>query len=447
MQIHPDTLFHGRYLMKELKGRGSFGEVWLARDQKLDMDVAVKVYIALDTRGVEEFKSEYKTAFGLNHPNLLHAHHFDICEDRPYLVMPYCQGSAMNLIGNVDEMTLWHFIHDVANGLSYLHEMEIVHHDIKPDNILIDENNRFLITDFGISVKFRSTLRRNSAREFTGNPTGGSMPYMAPELFSEQAEAVNASDIWAMGVTLYEMMVSELPFFGQGGAMQLNGAKIPDIAGDYSDALKKVVKQCLSQDAWDRPTAKQLLEWAQTAINGETPDVRLKSKSASNRKRKTGLFVALGGIVVAVGVVLGYSNYQKNETRKLEEKMEAEKCEINQYYSEMAFSCDSLISLGNEMNTMAFQQAKEKLAGLKVYEESHKDVLQRMVSDSLHTILDQKMEDAANLWAKAAKAQAAAGEMVKAIEFYQLSLGLYETPETRKEYDLLSQNENIEGFD
>ena len=190
MQLQPNTIFHDRYLLKEIKGRGSFGEVWLAHDLKLDIDVAVKVYIALDTRGIEEFKTEYKTAFGLNHPNLLHAHHFDTLEDRPYLVMPYCPDSALNLIGNIDETTMWRMIRDVASGLSYLHGLQIVHHDIKPDNILIDTNGNFVITDFGISVKFRSTLRRNSQRQLQKQERSGSLPYMGPEMFAEEAEAV-----------------------------------------------------------------------------------------------------------------------------------------------------------------------------------------------------------------------------------------------------------------
>lgn len=266
--LQPGELFHNRYLLKEMKGRGAFGEVWLARDQELDTDVAIKVYIALDTRGVEEFKSEFKTTMGLYHPNLLKADHFDIVNDRPYLVMPFCPDSSTSLIGNIDEPTVWRFIHDVASGLEYLHRMDVIHHDIKPDNILINENGDFVITDFGISVRIRSTLRRNSSRQVQTDMKGGSLAYMAPEMFTQEAESVNATDIWAFGATLYELMTGSLPFFGQSGVMQLKGAAVPEVPGPYSDQLKNVVKQCLAKDTWDRPMAKQLVQYAQEALSG-----------------------------------------------------------------------------------------------------------------------------------------------------------------------------------
>lgn len=268
MQLQPNTLFHGRYVLKELKGRGSYGEVWLAQDVQMhDMEVALKVYIAMDTRGMEEFKDEYMNAFGLNHPNLLHASHFDTFENRPYLVMPYCPRSSMDLIGSFEEKTMWRFILDVGSGLAYMHERGIIHHDIKPENILMDEAGRFLITDFGISVKFRSTLRKNAGQAHSD--VSGTIPFMAPELFAQSPEAVNASDIWALGVTMIDLLTNETPFFGKGGMLQLNGAKIPDIHCDCSEDLKRVVKSCLSLDPWDRPTAKQLVHYAQKALDGK----------------------------------------------------------------------------------------------------------------------------------------------------------------------------------
>lgn len=287
MQLTPDTLFHDRYRLIEMKGRGSFGEVWLARDEELEMEVAVKIYIALDDRGVAEFKSEYKTTFGLNHPNLLHANHFDLFEKRPYLVMPYCPSSATTYIGTIDEPTLWRFVRDVSSGLEYLHAMGIVHHDVKPDNILVDTEGNFLITDFGISKKMRSTLRRNSMRQVEEQLVGGSYSYMGPEMFSKQPESVKASDIWALGATLYELCEGELPFFGQGGGMQLNGAAIPELHGNYSEDFKHVVQLCLAKDPWDRPLASQLREYAQGKING-LPSVDLDSIIPATNQAKNG---------------------------------------------------------------------------------------------------------------------------------------------------------------
>ena len=102
---------------------------------------------------------------------------------------------------------------------------------------------------------------------------GGSIPYMGPEMFGSKSESVNATDIWALGASLYEMCEGELPFFGQGGGMQLNGAQIPEIRGNYSDDLKQIVQMCLAKETWDRPTASQLREYAQAKMEGQTlPD-------------------------------------------------------------------------------------------------------------------------------------------------------------------------------
>lgn len=264
--MEENQLFTGRYrLLREL-GRGSFGEVWLAQDEQLDnMQVAVKVYIALDDRGIEDFKKEYKNAYDLNHPNLLHANHFDICGRRPFLVMPYCPDSALSLVGRCGKETLWRFIEDISAGLAYLHNKDIVHHDIKPDNILRMEDGRFVITDFGISTKMRSTLRRNSTRSVSQNSSGGSLPYMGPEMFSSKPESVKATDIWAFGVTLYEMITGDLPFFGQGGVMQLNGAEVPEL--EYEDQeIVKLILACMAKNTWDRPTAERINLSAQEQV-------------------------------------------------------------------------------------------------------------------------------------------------------------------------------------
>lgn len=263
-------LFANRYRLIKEVGRGSFGEVWQVRDEQLDLEVALKVYIALDERGLEEFKGEYKNTYALNHPNLLHATYFGVDEKRPYLVMPYCPASAVGLLGEMDEGMAWRFLRDVAGGLAYLHGQDILHRDIKPDNILRNEAGDFVITDFGISLRMRSTLRRNSTRKVDAD-MGGSIPYMGPEMFSANPQAVKATDIWALGVSLFELMSGDLPFFGQGGGMLLRGAEIPAIQGHFSDELKKTVQSCLAKETWNRPTAEQLRDYAEAKLQGGNP--------------------------------------------------------------------------------------------------------------------------------------------------------------------------------
>lgn len=263
-----DTI--GRYRLIASKGSGTFGEVWQAWDESLDMEVALKIYIALDQRGIDEFKSEFKTTYSLTHPNLLHASYFDVVEKRPYLVMPYCPESAVELVGKITEEEAWHFIKDVCSGLAYLHSKNIIHRDIKPDNILRDGEGNFLISDFGVSVKMRSTLRKNSVRDLSESTTQGTIGYMGPEMFTANPSAVKATDIWALGASLWELLVGELPFFGQGGGMLMSGAEIPVLKGQWSESLKVVVESCLAKDPWARPRADQLASYAQTVIDDPT---------------------------------------------------------------------------------------------------------------------------------------------------------------------------------
>ena len=351
-------LFANRYRLIKEVGRGSFGEVWQVRDEQLDLEVALKVYIALDERGLEEFKGEYKNTYALNHPNLLHATYFGVDEKRPYLVMPYCPASAVGLLGGIDEGTAWRFLRDVAGGLAYLHGQDILHRDIKPDNILRNEAGDFVITDFGISLRMRSTLRRNSTRKADAD-MGGSIPYMGPEMFSANPQAVKATDIWALGVSLFELMSGDLPFFGQGGGMLLRGAEIPAIPGHFSEELKKTVQSCLAKETWNRPTAEQLRDYAEAKLQGRnpvktwgepngsaeakdgttgksesgkveptvTPKVEVAEETArqgrgNGKKNRIGVLVAVVMVVIAVLTTVGVLVQQSSRREKAERERE-----------------------------------------------------------------------------------------------------------------------------
>lgn len=282
VQLQQNQIFASRYTLVRKLGEGGFSEVWLANDVKTGIEVALKIYVphgGMDDDGIKVFSSEYSRVFNLNHSNLLRPSFYDVENNCPYLVMPYLSnGSAKKYIGHMPEEEVWKFIRDVASGLAYMHSLEppIIHQDIKPDNVLISRRGTYQITDFGISVKARSTLRKSAMA--SGIKSGGTTAYMGPERFGKDPLPVKASDIWSLGATLFELMEGYAPFGEMGGLMQKSGAEIPNFHNDYSEKLKDLVVACLAPETWDRPWASQLADYADDTIKGKNPSVTWKTK-------------------------------------------------------------------------------------------------------------------------------------------------------------------------
>lgn len=279
MALTEGLLFADRYKLIRQLGRGGFAEVWLAEDDMTKVQVAVKVYApgtGLDDNGIKLFTQEFSLVFDMNHTNLLRPTHFDCWDRMPYLIMPLIKnGSAFKYIAegkSMPEDECWKLLHDVAAGLAYLHEKTppLIHQDIKPDNILIDDEGRYLITDFGISARVRSTIRGAKAQE----QSGGTLAYMGPERFSSNPKPIMASDVWSLGAMMFELMTGLPPFGNHGGMLQKNGADIPIIEGDYSQELKDIVTACIAKETWDRPSASKIEEITYNKMHGiknETP--------------------------------------------------------------------------------------------------------------------------------------------------------------------------------
>lgn len=321
-ELKPDMIIADRYILKEYKGSGSFGEVWEAEDSELAIDVAIKLYISLDQNGQSEFKDEYKVAYGLSHENLLTAQYYGVWEHRPYLIMKYCEnGNASALAGKADEATIWRFIHDVSAGLRYLHAQEppIVHQDIKPENILRDDRGRFLITDFGISHKMRNTMRKQSQRV----RSSGAIPYMGPERFAANPVTVNASDIWSLGVSAYELATGDLPFMGQGGAMLKAGAEIPNIdTNKFSKDLNDVIRACMAKEPWDRPTAERLEKYTAARLDGDmTPWETMSEQAQSTVRVDKEQIIREGG---DIGATIPAGTVPQRKTPSAKEVIESE---------------------------------------------------------------------------------------------------------------------------
>ena len=287
MQLQENTLFANRYQLIRRLGRGGFSEVWLAKDNWTRLQIALKVYApgqGMDQDGLQDFCGELASVYDLNHTNLLKPQHVDTWENMPYLIMAYCPaGSCVKRVGKMTEAELWKLIHDVAAGLAYLHEKDVVHQDIKPDNILMDEEGHFLITDFGISTRARSTLRKSV---IGGSTSGGTTAYMGPERFSRQPAPTKASDIWSFGAMAFELLEGVVPFGEIGGGLQKGGAEIPFINANVSAALKFTIFKMLSKETWDRPTAATLIEWANDPSAIEVDYDLITDEELANFKRQ-----------------------------------------------------------------------------------------------------------------------------------------------------------------
>lgn len=333
IKISENTLFADRYQFQRLLGRGGFSEVWLAVDKMTNLEIAVKVYApgqGMDTDGMKDFCKELSQVYNLNHTNLLKPQHVDSWEGMPYLVMTYCpQGSCHRMVGAMTEEQVWKMLHDVASGLAYLHEQGIIHQDIKPDNILVDPLGNYVITDFGISVQSRSTLRK-SMNIATGS---GTTAYMGPERFSKDPTPLKASDIWSLGATAYELITGNAPFGEIGGGMQKGGADLPTIKQDISAELRMVLAKMLALETWDRPTAEQLVQWTENPqkINFTIKDGANESVSVTQRSttqtpvdsKQHNKKVLIIGLVVALvlalsGGTIGFFVHQKKEAQKKE---------------------------------------------------------------------------------------------------------------------------------
>lgn len=269
-----EELFNNRYRKELLIGRGAFSEVWKVTDVLTGVTQALKIYspsAAMDDDGIEMMIHEFALMANVNHQNLLHPLSFDICDSRPYLVLPFCKNGNINKrIGKFSEKEAWELLRDASNALAYLHALEppIIHQDIKPANILISDIGSYMLTDFGVSTKAKSTLSRISTED-KSRLSAGTLSYMAPEKFSSNNLPIMANDIFSLGSTVYEMLTGYLPFGNEGGLLQKMGADIPELQGDYSADLKAVLKECLAKEPWDRPSAKDLAKFATNILEGK----------------------------------------------------------------------------------------------------------------------------------------------------------------------------------
>lgn len=205
----------GRYQIIRTIGEGGMANVYLAYDTILEREVAVKILrgdLANDEKFVKRFQREAKAASSLNHPNIVEM--YDVGEDdgNYFIVMEYVNGKTLkNLIKKRGALSLSETIDimlQLTSGIACAHDSYIIHRDIKPQNVMILEDGRVKITDFGIAVALNSTELTQT------NSVMGSVHYLPPEQANGSGATVK-SDIYSLGILMYELLTGKLPFKGE----------------------------------------------------------------------------------------------------------------------------------------------------------------------------------------------------------------------------------------
>lgn len=196
-------LFDSRYRFVQDLAKGGFGKVFLAKEEKSNHVVAIKQLHNQDKEKQDALVYEMQMVGKFNHPNIVtYKHHF-VQDDLLFIVMEYCSmGSLRGMMKKekVSSTFVWKWMKTLSETLQFVHERKIIHHDIKPDNILFTEDRVIKISDFGIA-----------------NTGGGTRPYMSPEMLGwvTRADMDARVDIYALGVTLLELLTKKNPFFGK----------------------------------------------------------------------------------------------------------------------------------------------------------------------------------------------------------------------------------------
>jgi Tol biopolymer transport system component len=303
----------GPYRVLEKLGEGGMGEVYRARDSRLNRDVAIKVLpasLAADAERLQRFTQEAQTAGALNHPNILAIYDRGSHEGQPYLVSELLQGETLRArldAGPVPLSKAIDYVRQAAAGLGAAHASGITHRDIKPENVFITTEGRLKILDFGLAKALASSGARSdeTRMDTTAGTILGTVGYMSPEQVRGMP-ADSRSDLFSLGVVLYELLTGRRPFAGDSAVQTMNAVLTedpPDVFGAgraISPALAQVVSHCLEKNPEERFQSARDLSFALQAASGTTSATHAVTASRPSGPWMRTIVAVVGGLALAV---------------------------------------------------------------------------------------------------------------------------------------------------
>ena len=270
-----NNIICNRYKILDHLGTGGMATVWLGYDTILDRQVAIKTFKidANDEGAVKRFNREAKAVTSLSHPSIVSIYDVENEGDFYYLILEYVEGMTLKdyMIKNprIPIETIVHIAKQIAAGLSHAHQNGIIHRDIKPQNILMDENLTCKITDFGIARAYGDTTLTQT------NQMLGTVYYLSPEQARGNV-ATAQSDIYSLGILIFEMITGQIPFKGESAvaiALKHLQEELPEI-DKYREKVPQSVKNIVLQATMKNPneryiSSKELFDDLSTVLNPE----------------------------------------------------------------------------------------------------------------------------------------------------------------------------------
>src|ERR1700736_2016238 len=287
MPLSSGTRF-GPYEITAPLGAGGMGEVYRARDTRLDREVAIKVlpeFVSSDPDRLWRFEQEARAAAALNHPNILAVYQMGTYEGMPYLVSELLEGETLRESLRRGPVVLRKAIDygvQIAHGLAAAHEKGIVHRDLKPENLFVTKDGRVKILDFGLAKLERpdseGSGQTNMPTATRGTEPGvvlGTLGYMSPEQVRGRP-ADPRSDIFAFGAILYEMLSGKRAFHGDSAADTMSAIltkeppNLSETNRNIAPALERLVRHCLEKNPEERFHSAHDLAYDLAALSGES---------------------------------------------------------------------------------------------------------------------------------------------------------------------------------
>lgn len=265
----------GQYRISEQIAKGGMATVYLARQQNIARDVAVKVLprnFTHDDTFIERFNREVEVIAQLQHPHILPVYDFGDYDDMPYIVMAYINGGTLGdrlAAGILPTETVLSMARQMADALDFAHTRGIIHRDIKPGNVLIDKAGNVYLADFGLAKV------TEQASDITAGNILGTPGYMAPEQSGPGDESTRI-DVYAFGVLIYEMLAGELPYTADSPTKLIVAhlmqpiPNIQDVNPDLPDDIQDVIEKALAKSPAERyATAGDLYQDLASALGSE----------------------------------------------------------------------------------------------------------------------------------------------------------------------------------